>query len=219
MIFSLQPSELLSYTAKQLQVFFPDDNVSVSSRLKSVLHLVEDRLVFCFKHIKKPYFYDGKDFLFNHLNGDHYAMYLYILSNSVWQIEGEEELASKIFLLNKFLHGIDIYYKISLPNIFLFVHPVGTVLGKAEYKDYFIVYQNCTVGSTEAGIYPMFAEGVVLCSKSSVIGDCKVGSNTIFGANSFIINRNIVGNSVVVGSYPNYRERSHQTDIVHRFFS
>ena len=68
-----------------------------------------------------------------------------------------------------------------------------------------IFYQNVTVGSTVQGIFPEFSEKTILYSKSSVIGDCKIGKNVIIGANSSIINHNVQDNSVVLGNYPNNR--------------
>ena len=41
-------------------------------------------------------------------------------------------MKDKLFLLNKALHGCDIYYEVALPSVFLLVHPLGTVLGRAS---------------------------------------------------------------------------------------
>ena len=74
-------------------------------------------------------------------------MFLYFLSQE-YKSDENEELASRFYLLNKYLFGIDIYYEVNLPKIFMFIHPVGTVLGRAEYNDYLVVYQRCGVGSS-----------------------------------------------------------------------
>jgi len=58
-----------------------------------------------------------------------------------------KNVCEKIYCLNKCLNAIDIYFEVELPNIFLLVHPLGTVLGKAKYNDFLLVYQQCTVGS------------------------------------------------------------------------
>ncbi len=201
MIFSLSTEQLKLYVRKQISIFFPD-NLLNNSDFDLGFKLALERLEFCFRHIKRPYFYDGKDFLFNHLNGDHYAMLLYLLSHCIWLETSNEGLAAKVFLLNKYLHGIDAFYKVKLPDIFLFVHPLGTVLGNAQYGDYFVVYQNCTIGSKLDGKYPTFGSGVMLYSKSSIIGDCTIGDNVIFGAGSAIVSKNIECNRVVLGSTP-----------------
>ena len=178
-----------------------------------------DRLHKCFSFIKKPYFFVNNEVVFNHLHGDHYSMYLYLLSNTVWELDKNENLASKIFLLNKALHGIDAFYRIDLPEIFLFVHPLGTVLGKAKYSDYFVVYQNCNVGANQDLIYPTFKGESLLYSKSTIIGNCKIGSNTVFGANTFVLNTNVEDNKVIVGSYPNNKIVVNSSSVIDRIFN
>ena len=123
------------------------------------------------------------------------------LSNQAWR-QGYISIAEKAFLLNKALHGIDAFYAITLPDVFLFVHPVGTVLGNASYADCLVVYQNVTVGSDKDGIYPTFGKSTVLYSKSSVIGRCKIGNNVSIAAHSFVRNMDVPDDSVVVGLYP-----------------
>ena len=39
--------------------------------------------------------------------------------------------------------------------------------------------------------YPEFGKFIALSSNTSIIGDCKVGNNVLFGGNSFIINKHI----------------------------
>ena len=146
-------------------------------------------------------------------------MYLYLLSNTIWKNDGDIACASKIFLLNKTLHGIDVFYSVELPEIFLFVHPIGTILGNAKYSNYFVAYQNCTVGSTEDGIYPSFDEEVALYSGSSVIGNCSIGTNSIIGSNSFIINSDIGSNKVVLGAYPNNRIIKNKRRVIKACFN
>ncbi len=141
--------------------------------------------------------------MFNHLNTDHMASLLYFLGNTIWQSTGDQELPTRLFYLNKILHGVDLYFSVKMPRIFMLVHPVGTVIGQADYDDYLVIYQNVTIGS-DNGVYPKLDKEVILYSKSSVIGDCRVGSNVVFAANSFICNTNIPDNTIVVGQYPNH---------------
>ncbi len=218
MILSIDKDSLVTYTTIQLNNFFDDGNYVEKSTLKRYIDDTLSRLIFCFNKIKKPYYYiDGKS-VFNHLNGDHYSMYLYLLSNTVWETDKNISLASKIFLLNKTLHGIDAFYAVKLPDIFLFVHPLGTVLGNAKYSDYFVVYQNCTIGATEELIYPSFEKEIIMFSQSTVIGNCKIGSNTIFGSNSFLINTNVRNDSTIVNSYPNHKILINKVNVIDRMF-
>ena len=186
---SLNKTDLLKFVVKQVNNIIPDLNPLKSGEIEKAFDVALDRLEYCLSKIKSKYYFENGNSVFNHLNSDHYCIFLYYLSNSIYKENNNEEVATKFFLLNKFLSGIDAFYSVELPDVFMVVHPVGTVLGKAKYKNYFIAYQNVTVGATDEGIYPEFGEGVILYSKTSVIGKSKVGSNVIFGSNSFIINK------------------------------
>lgn len=205
MLWSLGPNDLAVYTARQLAFFAAPGTRFSAAALQPFLLETRHRVETCFRAIRRKYFFENGRFVFSHLHGDHYAMYLYLLGNTVHRAGGRPELAQALFLLNKALHGIDAFYAVELPEIFLFIHPLGTVLGNARYRDYFIVYQNCTVGSTTDGLYPQFDEGTVLFAKSTVIGDCRTGKNVVFGANSFALNLKVSSGTTVVGTFPNNR--------------
>ena len=51
-------------------------------------------------------------------------------------------------------------------------------------------------------------------SGSSVIGDCKVGNNVIFGSNSKIINKNIKDNKVVLGDFAKNRIKNNKINNI-----
>ena len=204
---SLNKNELLLYVKSQIQNNFNDgtnDNITLSDVM-----LALDKIEFCFNHINLKYYKDHSgDVFFDHLYGDSYAMFLYFLSRELF-FKGEERGATKLFLLNKLIYGIDIFYTVSLPNIFYFTHAYGTVLGAAKYSDYLVVYQGVTVGSDLgesglAGAYPSFGEGVILFANTSIIGACDIANNVTFGANSFLRNSNIAEDKIVVGHWPNF---------------
>jgi serine O-acetyltransferase len=217
---SISADDLSFFLAKQMFNFFPNTvSVGCAEEIKRYIPEAMDRLFMSFKHINNKYYNHNGSVHFNYLNGDHYASFLYLLSNTVYRLSPDKvELATKIFLLNKYLHGVDVFYEIELPDIFLFVHPVGTVLGRAKYKNYFAVYQGCTVGGNEDMIYPTFSEGTILYEKTSVIGGCCVGENVVFGSNAFILNTNIVENSVVLGKYPDLRVIENRKNVFCRLF-
>ena len=213
---SLPLSQLATYLSIQLQHFYPDAH-DMKMIVDICLPTVIERLDLCFSHIHKKYYRIAHESVFNHLNGDHYAMFLYMMANEAYRKQ-YIPLAEKCFLLNKALHGIDAFYSIELPEIFLFVHPVGTVLGNAEYQNYFVVYQNVTVGSDLKGIYPRFGEGVVLYAKSSVIGECHLGHNISIAAHAFVRNKTISDNQIVFGVHPNEIVKSHARNNILDFF-
>ena len=218
-IINIDKEKIAAYLILQLTNFFPVEERIDRVILSAYIDASFQRLAYCFVSINKKYYQRNGVVEFNILNSDHYAVFLYLLSNTVYQKEGDSTLATRLFLLNKSLHGLDVFYSISLPEVFYFVHPIGTVLGGASYSDYFVVYQGCTVGATSAGMYPTFSKGVIMYEKSSVIGDCRLGENVIVGSNSSVINCEIEANSVVVGNYPQHRLLKNKANVITDMFS
>ena len=215
---TLSPLQLWDYIINLVRLHFPD-NYHPDPLYFSFLGQALERLNYCFSHINKKYYRDGNEVIFDHLNGDHLACFLYFLSNSIWDETKDRELPTRLFYLNKIMHGIDLFYMVKMPKIFLLVHPVGTVLGNANYQDYLAVYQNVTVGADEDGIYPSFGEGTLLYAKSTVIGECKLGKNIVLGANSFILNTSIPDDMLVVGQYPHQRILKNSSSVIQRIFN
>lgn len=215
---TLSPQQLESYVLKLVSLHFPDDyhpNYSIARLLGRTLQRVEH----CFSHIHLKYYRNGDGVIFDHLNSDHFASFLYFLGNTIWSETQDTELPTRLFYLNKVMHGIDLFYSVKMPDIFLLVHPLGTVLGNASYGDYFVVYQNVTVGADEAGIYPNFGIGTVLYAKSTIIGECKLGNDVIFGANAFILNSDVPTGTLVVGQHPSIRFIPSSLSVAQRVFN
>lgn len=215
MKFSMRLDRLSEYLKSLLVCHFPDGQVVDISPTDFMLAV--ERLEYSFSRIKKKYYQESGDIIFDHLNSDHMAVLLYFLGNSIWERVGEEELPTKLYYLNKILHGLDLFYSIKMPKIFMLVHPLGTVIGNATYGDYLVIYQNCTVGAVETH-YPVFGSGVVLYSHSSVVGNCCVGDDVVFAANSFIVNSDVPSHTVVLGSYPNCRFKPNSISVRARCF-
>ncbi|MHA8072225.1 hypothetical protein V7S77_09910 [Aquirufa ecclesiirivi] len=193
---SLEKDDLVHYTQAQLNHFYPDKKLVSFENLESSVDRVLDRLNFCFKHVAFNRYFDGEQTLFKHLYADHYVMYLWYLSNSIWKENENPELAAKLYYLNKSLHGFDCMYDTQLPDIFLIFHGVGTMLGKANYSDFFVVLHGCTVGS-QKGSYPTFGKGVALTANSSVIGDSILGDRSTVSARTLIFNKEVPADCVV----------------------
>ncbi len=58
------------------------------------------------------------------------------------------------------MHSVDWFYAVDLPVHFLCEHPLGSVLGKASYGDYFLIYQGTTVGGSIKGDIIYYDESV-----------------------------------------------------------
>lgn len=138
-------------------------------------------------------------------NSLQYMIFLYFLSNQLYKYNLTQK-ASSIYYLNKIFNSVELFYAIELPDIFYAEHPVGSVMGRANYGKYFFFYQGCTVGGNQKEneiIYPNLGDFVVMYSNSKIIGNCNIGNNVIIGANTFIKDTDIPSNSIVFGKSPN----------------
>lgn len=127
--------KLEAYLANQLN-FFGGAHISeyMAEACKRTLN--------CFSKNTNKYFQKGK--IDVHHTGQ-YAILLCYLARVAFEA-GDRETADRVYALNKALHGFDIFYEVELPNVFFMEHPVGTVLGRAQYSDRLFLGQNVTVG-------------------------------------------------------------------------
>ena len=135
---------------------------------------------------------------FNYLHSSQYCQYLYFLANTIWRHEKDGAACTRLFLLNKALNGIDLFYEIEMPKVFFIGHSVGIVLAKATYGEKLILYQNSTVGKNH-GVAPVLGDGVVMYPNTAIIGRCNVGDGTILSQGTSVINRDTPGDCV---AYP-----------------
>lgn len=183
---------LVDYTVTQITHFFPDGKShavrnQVSANLTETLHRLEK----CINGVRM--WTPGQ---FNYLHSTQYCLFLYYLSNTIWRNKQDADVATRIFLLNKALNGIDLFYEIDMPEIFFIGHSAGIVLAKATYGNHLVLYQNSTVGKNH-GIAPVIGEGVVMYPNTAIIGRCTVGNDTVVSQGTSIINRDTPGNCVV----------------------
>ena len=214
---SLERGDLSSFVAEQVSRSFPDRSVN-GGELSNFVDRALERLEYSFSRINMKYYSEDGVAVFNHLNTNHYASFLYFLSNTIHRENGEESLAERVFALNKSLHGLDIFYEIEMPDVFLLVHPVGAVLGRAEYGNYLCVYQGCSVGANLDGVYPTFGEGVVLFGGSRVVGDSRIGDNCWIAPNAVVLETNVPANSVAFGLPPDMATKPCRHDVFERMF-
>lgn len=137
---------------------------------------------------------------FDPAQSDQYAMFVWFCSNEAWRA-GAADLAADLFLLNKGLNGIVCMWDTALPAVFLWIHTVGTMLGKADYGERFVAYQNVTVG-TDRGARPAFGEGTILFAGAKVVGGAQIGARSLVSLNAVVIDETIPPNSIVAGSSP-----------------
>jgi serine O-acetyltransferase len=199
---SLEPAQLAAYVGHQLDALAPDAE-GTQRALERFLPRTLERVEHCFSRIANKYFSDGEGVRFDHLHTDQYAMFLYYLANTVWRESADRQLAGRLYVLNKALHSLDAYYEVALPDIFMLVHPLGTILGRATYADYLVVYQGCTVGSTpRAHAFPVIGERVVVFGNTMILGQCDIGHDSVIAAGSLLINTDVPADSLAVGRHP-----------------
>jgi len=206
---TLDKSMLSNYLSKQLDNFFPDTKFSISVE-DIIIERSLEKSLFCFEGINSPIYReaDGSP-KFNYLHGDQYATFLYFVSRVAFE-SGNEEVYYKAALLNKALHGIDLFGHVKMPSRFLLVHPVGTIIGRAKIGENIVIYQGVTIGGKHdrggSINYPRIASDCVLYANSTILGRTELPDKTIVGANSFITDFKVKEeNSLVVGSHPSIR--------------
>lgn len=200
-------AELATYLNAQLENFFPD-RLSHKADLLAILPDALDRMLFSISHVKLRGYTE-----FNHLHSDLYAQFLYFVANTVWTLKQNKILASKLFYLNKSLHGINCMYDTQLPEIFLLIHCMGSMLGKATYSNYFICCQNITIGS-DRGVSPVLEGPLYMGPGSSIVGDSIIGANTHLSIGASVLHRNIPADSLVIGSYPNLEIKPSKRNLI-----
>ncbi len=131
---------------------------------------------------------------------DQYAMFLWLCSNEAWRA-GELDAAADFFALNKAFNAVVCMWDTVLPEVFLWIHCVGMMLGKADYGERFVAYQNVTVG-TDRGARATFGAGTILFAGVVVTGAAVIGERSVVSPNSVIIAETIPPNSVVAGRTP-----------------
>lgn len=176
----------------------------VSAKIEEVYDEVIGKLDNCFSHIKNKYYHgDGSETLFNPLHTAQWTMFLYYLANTLkLRSSFNTDLCDMIYGISKCFSSADIYYEVKMPDIWFFDHPQGSVMGRAEYSDYFTFSQCCTVGNNK-GKYPRFGRHVSMMSGSKILGDCQIGDHVIMSANSYVIDTDVPSNCIVFGSSPN----------------
>ena len=156
----------------------------------------------CFSAWENKYFRRGGRVRFSIFHSDQYCVFLYLLSRRVFLHDTQNvQLADKLYYLNKSLNGIDLFYEVEMPSHFTVGHPVGTVLGRAQYGDYFSVSQCCTVGNNK-DVYPTLGTNVTMMSGAKILGNCRIGDNVVLAANSYVKDEHVPTNSLVFGASP-----------------
>ena len=138
---------------------------------------------------------------FNVLQSSQHCIFLYFLANTIWRRSGETAAPTRLFLMNKAMNGIDLFYEIAMPDVFYIGHSVGIVLAKATYGNYLVLYQNSTVGRHKDQI-PVIGERVVLYPNTAVIGRSVVEDDCVVSQGTSVVNKRTPKGSIVFQGAP-----------------
>ncbi len=201
---TLPLDELKELVGRQLANLFVFQ-VSERKALSEAIDLALEKCEVSFSAIGHHKYYrkDGR-VRFDPFHSAQNTQFLYWVSHLLWKHVGEANLASRVYYLNKALNGLDLYYEVEMPDIWTCDHPVGTVIGRARFGNYFSFGQNCTVGNN-LGVYPQFGERVALLSGSKVIGACCIGEDSIIASNTCCIDQTTPPSSLVYGQFPHIK--------------
>lgn len=214
---SLGRNDLALYVRKQFENLFPDG--ADLGDLPKFVDLALGRVDHCFSRVRLKGFFANGEARFSHWHSDQYAIFLYYLANTAFRERPGHPIAGKAYALNKALHALDAFYEVELPDVFAVQHPVGTVLGRAHYSDYFICYHNCTVGANLDNDYPSFGRGIVMYGGSRIIGKTAVGDNSFVSTGTIVIDGGqCEPDSVLHGIYPNAGRSRTSRNVVRDIF-
>jgi serine O-acetyltransferase len=205
---------LLAYTVAQCAAIVPDGR-EAAFRASADAHLDEalERLHVCINACS-PWRADE----FNVLQSSQHTIFLYYLANTIWKRSGETEAPTRLFLMNKALNGIDLFYEIAMPPVFYIGHSVGIVLAKATYGNYLVLYQNSTVGRHKDQV-PVIGDRVVLYPGSAVAAGAVVGDDVVISQGVRVINKRVPSGMIAfAGTGGDLVLRPRPDDILQEYF-
>ena len=202
MFIEIGEKSLRGLTAHQVNnLFFIND--AERTILDACVATALQRSEHCFGFSKDKYYRKNDEVYFSPYHSGQYTIYLYFLAREVFLRYPEHRtLADRLYYLNKVLNGLDLFYEIVMPDVFSLDHPVGSVMGRATYGEFFSFCQQCTVGNNK-GIYPVIGRNVRLAAGATILGTCKVGDNVIFSANCYVKDIDVPSDCIVFGVSPN----------------
>ena len=210
--------QICTLVNRQLQNFWP---VDFSKDMEKVIPNVWHRMSKCFEQNSNKYINKQNEIVFNINHSVSYTIFLYLLSNELYK-SGKEEVASYVYYLNKIMHSVDWFYAIELPEVFMAEHPLGSVLGRATYDDFFMIYQGCTVGGNRKNgelYYPTIGHHVIMYANSTLLGNSRVGNYVVISSGTYIKDADIPDRCIVFGKSPELIIKKRTREEVETIFS
>jgi len=202
MRFEIPKEDIIKGLIRQLTSFF-----SISAAEKEVIHALSENVLkrceYNFSNNENKYYSRDGEVYFNPYHAGQYTVFLYYFSNTIFKEQkAHVSLADKVYYLNRTMNGCDLFYEVDLPDIFRLDHPLGSVMGRGQFGNYFAFGQNCTVGNNN-NIFPVIGEHVTMSANTMILGKCTIGNRVILGAGACVKDQDIPDDSLVFGSSPN----------------
>jgi serine O-acetyltransferase len=186
------PEALAGFVCRQLAHVIPDGHDARAS-VQAALPAARARVARCVAGVRA--WHTGG---FDPLVSGQYASFLYLLSNEIWARHGDTATATRLFLLNKSLHALELFHEVELPEVFFLSHTPGLVFAKASYGNRLVVHQGCTVGRKVGGERPVIEERVVMFPNSMVIGHCHVRAGSVLAPGVCLVDTDTPGDCYVL---------------------
>ena len=183
-----------------------------------------ERVLICLSKSKNKYCKDTGKVVFSPYHSGQYSIFLYYLANTAFMLDNNTEIASRLYYLNKVMNAVDWYYEINLPSYFGVEHPLGSVLGRANYSNGLFVYQGCTVGGSRSFqdntiVYPEIGKNLIMYSNTTVLGTSHIGDNVVLATGATVVNQDIPSNCIVFGASPNLVIKVRKREEMERYIS
>jgi len=130
-----------------------------------------------------------------------HAIWNHRVAHLLWR--AKFRLAARMLAnLSKFFTGIEIHPGATIGRRFVIDHGNGVVIGEtAEIGDDVLIFHQVTLGSRESvrtKRHPTIGNSVVIGAGAKIIGNIKIGDNSLVGANA-VVSKNVGEYSTVVG--------------------
>lgn len=200
---SMDKNAMCIYVKRQLDFYLPDEREADMDILEAYVPMALERCEKCFRHILLPgYREETGEAAFSHLHMDQWGTFLYFLGNTIYKEEWEQKmLCDKLLNLNRILNGFFLSYKCPMPEVFCLAHPVGSIVGNADYSDGLVINQNVTINTRmdENGRLKLkIGRGCYLGAGAKIIGSEEIGDRVSVGADVLIYNRKIENDQVCI---------------------
>ena len=190
----IKPNSLLKYIINHLQTFVPVDldiNKDHSKKLEEVIQNSIEDLYKCFANN----FFLSRCPL-NIFDVRVYSIFLIIIGRNIYEYDPNSRLADRVYLLNRYLHGCDIYHKVAMPKEFFLNYAKNIVLVNTHYGNKLVVYHGVTVVAMNGKI-PIIGDEVIIMPNCIISGNSIIGSRVTISSGVRVINQNIPDNTLV----------------------